>query len=227
MDADAPVDDGHCGAIEPRFVECRQRVIRAVSTLRRLKQSLSGTLLIKAVPSLQAMSSGQEEFQPIATSCTSCAVALATRKHAVAACALERNPALCLQRLSRDRLAGMPVEVEQHTGEEAAHAPQARQPVGAPQRVHGRCRLIAPKGGARLERHSTVLNWENILRSTTDFSSRLAAVRSSDEIGEIRATSGYRNGQLLVQSDDVSQWDNYDRYFKFASVYVDGAEEPS
>ena len=58
--------------------------------------------------------------------------------------------------------------------------------------------------------------------SSATFSSRLAAVRSSDRISKVRREAGYRNGQLLANSDDVSQWDNYDRYFKFYSIYVDG-----
>ena len=31
--------------------------------------------------------------------------------------------------------------------------------------------------------------------------------------------NGYPNGDLLLESDDVSQWDNFDQYFKFYSIY--------
>lgn len=63
--------------------------------------------------------------------------------------------------------------------------------------------------------------WEIGMPHSNDFAARLAAVRSSEVIDELRSTSGYRNGQLLESSDDVSQWDNFDRYFKFYSIYVD------
>ena len=56
------------------------------------------------------------------------------------------------------------------------------------------------------------------------FSSRLAAVRAADAADPIRRGSAYRNGQLLANSDDVSQWDNYDRYFKFYNINVE--DEP-
>jgi hypothetical protein len=57
--------------------------------------------------------------------------------------------------------------------------------------------------------------------SAQAFSSRLEAVRAADAVQPLRREGAYRNGQLLANSDDVSQWDNYDRYFKFYSVYVD------
>lgn len=54
-----------------------------------------------------------------------------------------------------------------------------------------------------------------------DFSKRLIAVRSADEAGSLKLQGAYRNGQILAGSDDVSAWDNYDRYFKFTNISVD------
>jgi hypothetical protein len=53
-----------------------------------------------------------------------------------------------------------------------------------------------------------------------DFSKRLMAVRSADE-GSLKLQGAYRNGQILAGSDDMSAWDNYDRYFKFTNISVD------
>lgn len=51
--------------------------------------------------------------------------------------------------------------------------------------------------------------------TSEEFRSRLDAVRLA--CAETAQGEGgvYLNGQLSLHSDDVSQWDNYDRYFKF------------
>jgi hypothetical protein len=54
-----------------------------------------------------------------------------------------------------------------------------------------------------------------------DFSKRLVAVRESDQAGSVKLAGAYRNGQILAGSDDMSAWDNYDRYFKFTNISVD------
>lgn len=59
------------------------------------------------------------------------------------------------------------------------------------------------------------------MSKSNEFSSRLASLRASAQVGQVKSETAYRNGQLLANSDDVSQWDNYDRYFKFYSIYVD------
>jgi hypothetical protein len=59
------------------------------------------------------------------------------------------------------------------------------------------------------------------MSASDDFSKRLTAVRASDESGSVKLAGAYRNGQILAGSDDMSAWDNYDRYFKFTNISVD------
>jgi hypothetical protein len=56
--------------------------------------------------------------------------------------------------------------------------------------------------------------------SSLKFSCRLATVREADEKLGLRGEYEYRNGQILANSEDVSQWDNFDRYYKFGSIIV-------
>jgi len=57
--------------------------------------------------------------------------------------------------------------------------------------------------------------------SRTDFKTRLAAVRDADEKFDLKQDRDYRNGQILASGDDISAWDNYDRYFKFYNITAD------
>ncbi len=52
----------------------------------------------------------------------------------------------------------------------------------------------------------------------SDFKTRLAAVRDADEKFDLKQDRDYRNGQILASDDDISAWDNYDRYFKFYNI---------
>jgi len=61
---------------------------------------------------------------------------------------------------------------------------------------------------ARCSKGGTVL-------SSEEFQSRLDAVRTAYADVAESDEDVYLNGQLPLNSDDVSQWDNYDRYFKF------------
>jgi hypothetical protein len=55
----------------------------------------------------------------------------------------------------------------------------------------------------------------------SDFKTRLAAVRDADEKFDLKQDRDYRNGQILASDDDISAWDNYDRYFKFYNITAD------
>jgi hypothetical protein len=50
------------------------------------------------------------------------------------------------------------------------------------------------------------------------FEARLAALRQHEHVDAITRDDVYRNGQIPLLSDDVSQWDNFDRYFKFYNI---------
>jgi hypothetical protein len=57
--------------------------------------------------------------------------------------------------------------------------------------------------------------------ASEEFRERLQAVRESDLEAPLKRDGVYRNGQVLASSDDVSAWDNFDRYFKFYNISVD------
>lgn len=54
-----------------------------------------------------------------------------------------------------------------------------------------------------------------------DFRRRLSAVRSIENAQSVKMAGVYRNGQVVSSLDDVSAWDNFDRYFKFYNISVD------
>ena len=51
----------------------------------------------------------------------------------------------------------------------------------------------------------------------TQFSARLAAVRAADLENTIAGPTAYKNGQIS-QDDAGSNWDNFDRYYKFYNI---------
>jgi hypothetical protein len=54
----------------------------------------------------------------------------------------------------------------------------------------------------------------------TQFASRLKSVRSAHSEHSIAADTAYKNGQ--ISGDDTgSNWDNFDRYFKFYNISPD------
>lgn len=55
-------------------------------------------------------------------------------------------------------------------------------------------------------------------REQQSFSSRLAAARAADEALNIKSPKAALNGQISSANDELSTWNNYDRYFKFASI---------
>ena len=50
------------------------------------------------------------------------------------------------------------------------------------------------------------------------FSDRLAAARAADEVLNIKSSKAALNGQVSSADEELSAWNNYDRYFKFASI---------
>jgi len=54
-----------------------------------------------------------------------------------------------------------------------------------------------------------------------NFRNRLQTVRDNDAEQSLKAGGVYRNGQVLDSGEDVSMWDNFDRYFKFYNISVD------
>jgi len=54
-----------------------------------------------------------------------------------------------------------------------------------------------------------------------NFRQRLQAVREVEGERSIKMSGVYRNGQVVSSLDDVSAWDNFDRYFKFYNISVD------
>lgn len=59
------------------------------------------------------------------------------------------------------------------------------------------------------------------MAGSADFKSRLDAIRRADATKSIGCGHAYRNGQVLANNDDVSHWDNFDRYFKFYNIHID------
>lgn len=53
------------------------------------------------------------------------------------------------------------------------------------------------------------------------FVDRLVAVRAADRELHIKDPSTFLNGQISAGDENLSAWNNYDRYFKFASINVD------
>lgn len=53
------------------------------------------------------------------------------------------------------------------------------------------------------------------------FAERLEAVRFSDDENLTEIASGYQNGQVSLTDDDASNWDNFDRYYKFFNISAD------
>lgn len=53
------------------------------------------------------------------------------------------------------------------------------------------------------------------------FADRLEAVRFSDDESLTEIATGYQNGQVSSVDDDVSNWDNFDRYYKFFNISTD------
>ena len=51
--------------------------------------------------------------------------------------------------------------------------------------------------------------------TSEEFRSRLDAVRAAYAEVSTNGDNFYHNGRQLPDPDDVSQWPNYDRYFKF------------
>jgi hypothetical protein len=54
-----------------------------------------------------------------------------------------------------------------------------------------------------------------------NFEQRLASVRAADRELNFKGQTAYRNGQILAADDDLSNWDNYDRFFKFYNISRD------
>jgi hypothetical protein len=50
------------------------------------------------------------------------------------------------------------------------------------------------------------------------FSTRLAAAREADEVLNIKSPKAALNGQISAADEELSAWNNYDRYFKFGSI---------
>jgi hypothetical protein len=57
--------------------------------------------------------------------------------------------------------------------------------------------------------------------ASTSFVERLAAARAADEELGIKNPRTFLNGQISVADENMSAWNNYDRYFKFSSITVD------
>ncbi len=53
----------------------------------------------------------------------------------------------------------------------------------------------------------------------SSFSERLKAVRAANVENGITSPTAYKNGQILLGDDDVSNWDNFDRFFKFYNIH--------
>jgi len=51
------------------------------------------------------------------------------------------------------------------------------------------------------------------------FLERLETARAANKEKNIVSQTAYRNGQILLGDDDVSNWDNFDRYFKFYNIH--------
>lgn len=56
------------------------------------------------------------------------------------------------------------------------------------------------------------------MATASSFALRLEAVRQADEKLHVKSPSAYMNGQIPVSDSDMSQWDNFDRYFKFYNI---------
>lgn len=67
--------------------------------------------------------------------------------------------------------------------------------------------------GYSIERQSRMLSSERFNKRLMDVRAAYAAASPESRAG------GYVNGDVLVGSNDVSRWDNFDQYFKFYSIY--------
>jgi hypothetical protein len=55
-------------------------------------------------------------------------------------------------------------------------------------------------------------------RDQQTFPARLAGARAAEESLKIKSPKAALNGQISSGDEDMSSWDNYDRYFKFGSI---------
>ena len=52
---------------------------------------------------------------------------------------------------------------------------------------------------------------------SSEFASRLEAVRAANAEHRLVSPTAYINGQI-TEGDQVSEWDNFDRYYKFYNI---------